>query len=93
MRTLVGTDGGVELHTVATVDMLLSFLISPCHAEQNHALRLTKAGLQGPFSEFSKAKGLVNGHCFVVQFLLLAWHLPMCRAHRNFVYLCWGQYI
>ena len=37
---LVGTDGRVELHTVAAVDLHLAVVIHPGHAEHDHALGL-----------------------------------------------------
>ena len=40
---LVWTNGGVELHTVATVDLHLAFVVNPGHAELDHALRLDEA--------------------------------------------------
>ena len=40
---LVRADGGVELHTVATVDLHLAFVVNPGHAELDHALRLDEA--------------------------------------------------
>ena len=45
-RTLVWTDGRVELHAVAAVDMLLPLLVPPGYAEGNHALRLHEASLK-----------------------------------------------
>ena len=40
---LVGTDGRVELHTVAAVDLDLASVIDPGHTEHDDALRLDKA--------------------------------------------------
>ena len=40
---LVGADGRVELHTVAAVDLYLTGIVHPRHAEQNHALGLDQA--------------------------------------------------
>ena len=38
--TLVGSDGAVELHTVATIDLDLARVIHPRHAEDDDALGL-----------------------------------------------------
>lgn len=37
--TLVRAKGGVELHSVTTIDLNLSFVVFPHHSELNHALR------------------------------------------------------
>lgn len=36
--TLVRAKGGVELHSVSTIDLHLSFVVFPDHSKLNHAL-------------------------------------------------------
>ena len=37
---LIRTDGAVELHTIADVDVYFAFIVNPRHAECQHSLGL-----------------------------------------------------
>ena len=54
-RTLVWTNGGIELYAVAAVDVLLTLLVPPGYAESNHALRLDQARLKASQSSSQHA--------------------------------------
>ena len=60
LHTLVGPDGGVELHAVAAVDVLHALLVPPRHAEGHHALRLHQARLRTFGSEMALVTGSVG---------------------------------
>ena len=53
---LVGADGGVELHTVAAVDLHLAGVVNPGHPEHHDALRLNDAFDQTVLFDFGAGR-------------------------------------